>query len=148
MWLRYRQQQRKKRKWKERLAEKKRSQEGTERKEYHRAVRSLIIVFHKDNLKIWIGGYERQTITSVGYQLKCRLLLSCWNADAEAKSSQFLMFSNLGVAEGWREAQLISCVFIVSTLCFYKRCGVLFVSLCNLNGVGLFCFLVLKIGFT
>lgn len=100
MWLRYRQQQRKKRKWKERLAEKKRSQEGTKRKEYHRAVRSLIIVFHKDNLKIWIGGYERQTITSVGYQLKCRLLLSCWNADAEAKSSQFLMFSNLGVGEG------------------------------------------------
>jgi len=39
-------------------------------------------------------------MTSVGYQLKCKLLLSCWNADAEAKPSQFLMFSNLGVGEG------------------------------------------------
>ena len=73
------QQLRKKRAQKERLPEKKKSQEEMKRKEYHREVGSVIIVFHSDNLPIWIREHERQIITSVrrfaGYRsVKFRLL--------------------------------------------------------------------------
>ena len=93
------QQLRKNRAQKERLPEKKKSQEEMKRKEYHGEVGTVIIVFDRDNLPIWIGDYERQIITSVrrfaGHRsVKFRLRLSCWNA--EAKSSHFLKFSNFG----------------------------------------------------
>ena len=52
MCLRCQQQPRRKRERKEKVAEKKKSTEGTKRKEYHREVGIVIIVFPKDHLKI------------------------------------------------------------------------------------------------
>lgn len=91
---------------KERLAEKK-SQEGTKRQEYHREVGILNIVFHKDNSKIWIGGYKGQILTTA-----CK---------TEARSSQFALSLNFGEgaeggerSRGWTKAQLINGVLTVS----------------------------------